>query len=103
MRKLHLSPAAVEDLENILQYTLDTWGGKQFALYFAAFQQAFDTILFNPETPLSVKREELFPDCQSICSGHHVVFFRRRNRNIEIVRVLHERMDFLKHFEEEEE
>jgi len=102
MRKLHLSPAAAEDLENILQYTLDTWGEKQFNVYLNSFQQAFDSILLDPESVLSKKRDELFADCRSINSGHHIVFFRLKNRNIEIIRVLHEKMDFLRHFEEEE-
>jgi len=102
MRKLHLSPAAAEDLENILQYTLDTWGVKQFNVYLASFQNAFDSLLLDHATPLSKKREELFPDCRTIKSGHHVVFFRDRNNAIEIVRVLHEKMDFLRHFDEED-
>ncbi len=102
MRKLHLSPAAAEDLQNILHYTLYTWGEKQFNLYLASFQAAFDSLLLDPETPLSKKRGELFPDCRSIQSGHHVVFFRLLKGDIEIIRVLHEKMDFLRHFEEKE-
>jgi toxin ParE1/3/4 len=102
MRKLHLSPAAAEDLENILQYTFDTWGENQFVLYHNIFQETFNTILADTEGHLSKCRDELFPLSRSIRSGHHVVFFRLRKNNIEIIRILHERMDFLRHMDEEE-
>ncbi len=102
MRKLHLSPAAAEDLENILRYTLDTWGENQFEIYLATFQQTFDVILADPECPFSKERNELFQECRTIPSGHHIVFFRVRKGNIEIVRILHKRMDFSRHLGEEE-
>jgi toxin ParE1/3/4 len=102
MRKLHLSPAAAEDLENILQYTLDTWGENQFEIYLATFQQTFDSILADPEGLFSKDRHELFSACRSIPSGQHIIFFRVRKGNIEIIRILHKRMDFSRHLEEEE-
>ena len=102
MRKLHLSPAAAEDIENILQYTLDTWGENQFEIYLATFQQTFDVILADPESPFSKERNELFQACRSIPSGQHIIFFRVRKGNIEIIRILHKRMDFSKHLSEEE-
>ncbi len=100
MRKLHLSPAAAEDLENILYYTMYNWGKRQFNVYLASFQETFDSLLLETETPLSRKRGDLFPDCRSIQSGHHVVFYRLIKGDIEIIRVLHEKMDFSRHFEE---
>jgi toxin ParE1/3/4 len=102
MRKLHLSPAASEDLENILQFTLDSWGEKQFEVYLSFFQETFDSIQKDPECLLSQGRDEIFKACRSIRSGHHVVFYRLKNKNIEIIRILHEKMDFSRHFEEEE-
>ena len=101
MRKLHLSPAAAEDLENILRFTLDNWGESQFDLYHNILQQTFDSILSDPEGPLTKSRNELFPSSRSIRSGQHVVFFRLRKKNIEIIRILHGKMDFLSHIVEE--
>lgn len=102
MRKLHLSPAAAEDIENILRYTFDTWGEKQFELYHTILQQTFNSILADPEGPFSKSRDELFPSSRSIRAGHQVVFFRLRKKNIEIIRIFHEKMDFLRHMDEEE-
>ena len=102
MRKLHLSPAAAEDIENILQYTLDTWGENQLKIYLATFQQTFDSIIADPESPFSKERNELFPKCRTISSGQHIVFFRVRKGDVEIVRILHKRMDFSRHLGEEE-
>jgi toxin ParE1/3/4 len=98
MRKLRLSPAAAEDLENILQFTMETWGVITYEEYLLSFQQVFDTICHDPSSALSKERGELFADCRSIRSGRHIVFFRLKNNTIEIVRILHDRMDFLSHF-----
>lgn len=102
MRKLHLSIAAAGDLKNILQYTFDNWGEIQFEKYKDTFQQAFDTLTLEPSTPLIKKRDELFIGCLSVHSGHHVVFFRLDNKDIEIVRILHEKMDFSNHLDTDE-
>lgn len=98
MRKLRLSPAAAEDLETILRFTMETWGLNQFEEYLVAFQKVFDIICIDPSCALSKERGELFKDCRSIRSGRHIVFFRVRNDNVEVVRILHDRMDFLSHF-----
>jgi toxin ParE1/3/4 len=102
MRKLHLSPASAEDLENILQFTLDSWGEKQFEIYLSYFQEAFSAIQEDPKCLSSQRRDEIFKKCRSIRSGHHIVFYRLRNKNIEIIRILHEKMDFSRHIEEGE-
>lgn len=102
MGKLHLSPSAAEDLENILRYTFNKWGIYQFEKYFAIFEQAFDSLKLDPGNSAVLRREELFDGCRSIRTGHHVVFFRIIGQDVEIVRILHERIDFAQHFEEEE-
>ncbi|MDZ4749146.1 MAG: type II toxin-antitoxin system RelE/ParE family toxin [Saprospiraceae bacterium] len=98
MRKLRLSPAASEDFENILQFTMETWGVNQFEQYLAGFQHVFDIICIDPSSALSKERGELFDDCRSIRSGRHIVFFRLKNDNVEVVRILHDKMDFLSQF-----
>ncbi len=102
MRKLHLSVAAAEDLENILQYTLDVWGVNQLNIYQSLLEETFDLLIMDPENPMVKQRDELFPGNKSVKSGHHVIFFRLKNNNIEIIRLLHEKMDFLSQFQEEE-
>lgn len=103
MRKLHLSVLAAEDLENILHFTLAKWGVIQFEKYLESFQQVFDSLLIDPRNFATYNRDELFAGCKSIRSGHHVVFFRIIKKDIEIIRILHEKMDFIRRFEEEEE
>jgi len=103
MRKLRLSFAAAEDLENILQYTLDIWGENQFEKYLSLFQTIFDSLQTNPENPVFINRDELISGCKSVRSGHHIIFFRIKKKDIQIIRILHERMDFSGHFQSEEE
>jgi plasmid stabilization system protein ParE len=61
MRKLHLSFAAAEDLENILQYTMEVWGNNQLEKYLSSFQRVFDLLQTNPENPIVINRDDLIP------------------------------------------
>ena len=51
----------------------------------------------DPEISKSRKRPELFPGCRSYIFGKHIIFYRVKNDAVEIVRILHQRMDFDSH------
>ena len=49
----------------------------------------------NGKNPLARRtRDDLMPDLRSALVAPHTIFYRVRNRDVEIVRVLHERRDF---------
>lgn len=89
-----LSNLAVEDIENILGYTLKTWGNSQFENYYSLIQSTLDEIGSNPYCPTCYKREELFIGCITKIFGKHIVFYRVANMRVEVVRILHQQMDF---------
>ena len=98
-----LSPYAEIDIEKILTYTIDTWGIKQFHVYRKLINESLDLIGDNPQAPKVRTREELFMGCKTYTFGKHIIFFRVKNEVVEIVRILHQKMDYALHIPEEYE
>jgi len=92
MPRFVLTRAAKEDLKSIARYTADTWGREQRNRYLALLDTSMHDLADNPR---------LGRDCSEIRTGYrryrvgkHVLFYRQLDPDrIEIVRVLHERMD----------
>jgi len=87
-----LTSRAVADLKDIGRYTQKQWGREQRDLYLTMLDASFRQLAANP---LKGK------DCSDIRDGYrksnagsHVIFYRRISGDtIEIVRILHGRMD----------
>ena len=92
-----LSKYAEKDIEQILAYTIETWGIRQFHTYRELITDALKIISADPDTRKFRNREALFPGCRSYPFGKHIIFFRIKNEAIEIVRILHQKMDFSAH------
>lgn len=90
-----LRPRARADLEEIWDYTADRWGEAQAERYVRVIGAAFDRIARDPRSGQSCA--EIRPGYAKLSVGAHVVFFRRTGRGVEIVRILHSRMDFGRH------
>jgi toxin ParE1/3/4 len=108
------SPAQV-DLVNILSTSAERWGAEGRQRYAAVLIAAMRQVAAEPEGPLTRKRPELRSDLRSFhvqsarrpaqaAKGRkpvHVLYYRIAAKGvIEIVRVLHERMDRRRHVEE---
>ena len=92
---LVLSRKAREDLKSIAKYTHKNWGMRQCNHYLQKLDAAFQYIAEYPKHGMS---------CDYIREGYHkyhvekhVVFYRQLGQEIQIVRVLHSRMDVIKH------
>jgi len=90
-RQLVLSPQAEDDLTDILQYTLETWGESQLLSYGKVLDDGLQMIFDNPMIGfirLAVsEKHRFFP------TGEHLVVYRLTPTRIEISRILHGRMD----------
>jgi toxin ParE1/3/4 len=105
MTRFRVSHPAQADLETILAVSLERWGEDGRARYTSLLAAAFRTIARDPEGPTTRDRSALLAGIRSFHVRHargghgvrepvHVVYFRVvRQASIEIVRVLHERMD----------
>lgn len=61
--------------------------------------ETFTQLSENPD--MGKSRDELFPGALSFPVGSHLIFYRQTGKQIEIARVLHNRMDYERHFTEE--
>ncbi len=93
--KLELTRAALDDLRSIRAYTLDRWGSIQEQHYLDQLWHKFEDIM--EDSSRFRFRHDLFPECQIVAEGKHVILFRVRKGILQVVRVLHSAMDFKRH------
>ncbi|MGB1256787.1 MAG: type II toxin-antitoxin system RelE/ParE family toxin [Thiolinea sp.] len=86
-----LTPEAEQDLRDIWSYTRTTWGLKQANNYLEQLKTCFMRLCEHPE--LGRSRDEVREGYRSIPQKQHVVFYRYHEQQIEVVRVLHRRME----------
>lgn len=99
MKRFKLSVAADTDLRNIAEYTLEQWGEPQRNVYVAELFGAFEKLAENPQ--LATSAESIRNGYRKFPQGSHVIFFRMSDTHlIEIIRVLHKRMDVELHFQD---
>ncbi|HKP77951.1 MAG TPA: type II toxin-antitoxin system RelE/ParE family toxin [Phenylobacterium sp.] len=92
MSGYRLSPAARADLEAIWTFGEEGWGADQAELYIRRIQRAVETVASDPRRGRPC--EDIRPGYFRFAVGTHMLFFRRDVDVIEIVRILHQRMDF---------
>ena len=113
MARFRLARPAQLDLAGILTTSAERWGTQGRRRYAAVLAAAMRMVAADPEGPLTQARNELLPGLRSFHIRHargdprgkvrmpvHVLYYRTIQPGlIEIVRVLHERMEPSMHFE----
>lgn len=85
-----LSPLAAADLEEIWLYTCRTWSLEQADSYHGSLVAAFEGLAAGHKKGRSVDiREGYF----RYAVGAHLIFYRMTGTRIDVIRVLHQRMD----------
>ncbi|MGH9370445.1 MAG: type II toxin-antitoxin system RelE/ParE family toxin [Vicinamibacterales bacterium] len=115
MARFRLAGPAQTDLANILSVSAERWGADGRQRYAAALAAAMRQAAAEPDGPLTKKRPDLRSGIRSVHVRHtrrsvesakvrrpvHVLYYRVAEEGvIEIVRVLHERMDPSRHLDE---
>ena len=90
-----LSELAQQDLEDILQYTLQTWGAAQMDIYAERLQGGISLLLANPA--LGRSREDWFEGCRIYQIEHHLIVYEIGDHDIRVARICHKRMDIADH------
>lgn len=92
MAKYQLTNKAVEDLTNIWDYTFEVWSEVQADKYYNYLLDCFQNLADNPK--LGRTYSEVTECLLGFRATQHIIFFRKISQTtIEIVRVLHARMD----------
>lgn len=87
-----LSPRAQGDLDEIWTYTVKRWGIDQAAFY---TRQIARDVAAQPMMGRACP--DIRAGYHKYPSGSHVLFYRLIQDGIDVVRILHERMDFGRH------
>jgi toxin ParE1/3/4 len=91
-----LSPSAQADVDEIWAYTVERRGVEQAELYVRQLGSAVETIAQNPQLG-GRPCDEIREGYRRYPSGSHVVFYRITTKEVVVVRILHQRMDFNRH------
>ena len=92
MAKVILRQEAIVDLTDIWNYTLRRWSESQADKYYKAVKFACQEIGENPNIGKSYP--EISKHLLGLKSGNHILFYHLISETeIEIIRILHERMD----------
>jgi toxin ParE1/3/4 len=115
MARFRLARPAQTDLANLLSLSAERWGAEGRQRYAALLAEAMRQVAAEPHGPLTRKRPDLRSGIRSFHVRHarrsaegakvrrpvHVLYYRVAQEGvIEIVRVLHERMDPNRHIDE---
>jgi toxin ParE1/3/4 len=90
-----LSPRAQADLDEIWNYTERQWGIDQAETYIRQLWQDIEAIAIRPT--IGRPCSEVRAGYSKVRSGSHILFYRLGKSGIDVVRILHERMDFERH------
>ncbi len=96
-KKVKITPIARSDLREISHNTDKQWGRNQRFKYIKQLQDRFVYLAENPQR--GKKRDEIVGVPYSYHEGRHVIFYRTTAEGIEILRILHDSMDFPRHFQ----
>jgi toxin ParE1/3/4 len=99
MAKYILSKKAIEDLSTIWNYTFEVWSESQAERYYFMLTDCCQGIADNVIS--GRKYSEISDDLHGTKVGQHIIFYRKFVKNrIEVIRILHNRMDMKLHLDE---
>ncbi|GAA3746988.1 type II toxin-antitoxin system RelE/ParE family toxin [Flavobacterium ginsengisoli] len=97
MAKYYLTNKAVEDLADIWNYTFDEWSEKQADKYYWLLLDSCQEVAENPN--LGKKYDNVTEKLLGYKSNEHILFYHIISKGeIEIIRILHGRMDLKSKF-----
>ena len=94
MLKLTIRQEAIDDLNDIWNYTKTKWSENQAEKYYQTIKSSCKLIAENPNIGKSYN--EISRHLFGLKTGKHVIFYSiLAGVEIEVIRILHERMDLI--------
>jgi len=94
MANYRLSPLAENDLEDIWFYTFEQWSSPQADRYYANIVAVLEGLATGKRKGRAVEVRENY---LKYSVGSHFVFYRTSDIGIDIIRILHQKMDADRH------
>jgi toxin ParE1/3/4 len=102
--RVRLGAEAELDFANIVKWTTENFGARQSRVYQKTLVQAIGELAEGPDPAGSKARDEIVPGVRTVHvarhgrRGSHFLMYRVASKTtIEIIRILHERMDLRRH------
>jgi toxin ParE1/3/4 len=102
--RVRLGAAAEVDFANIIKWTSQNFGARQSRIYRDTLVHPIGELAAGPDVAGSKPRDEIMPGLRTLHvarygrRGSHFVMYRAAPKDtIEIVRILHDRMDLQRH------
>lgn len=83
-----LTSAAKQDIENLIYYTVETWGYNQATKYEQLLLDAIERITSNPDSPRFKKTDYVRPGLRRHHVGRHYIYFNVDEDTVNILRIL---------------
>ena len=97
MSKIRLSRKAISDLDGIWDYTVETWSEDQADIYYRQIHTSIQGLDRLP-VYLEKKYDVIKSGLMGFKVGHHIIFYKKNSDGaVWIDRILHEKMDYLRH------
>lgn len=92
MTKCELSKKAIQDLDNIWEFTFEKWSENQADKYYNMLVESFKQTGYNPGQGKDYSI--IMAGLKGVNSGRPIIFYQESDGiKIEIIRILHEKMD----------
>jgi toxin ParE1/3/4 len=95
MKGYVLSPLAQADMDEIWDFTEERWGVVQAKQYVRELQRAIETVARDPRRGRAC--DDIRAGYRKFSAGAHIIFFLPLGDQVQIIRILHQRMDFDQH------
>jgi toxin ParE1/3/4 len=95
MAEYRLSKKAQRDLDAIFDYTVEQWGLEQALRYTDTIEAGCIALANAPQ--LAQSCAHIRPGYRRRGAGHHMIYFKTTSYGIAIIRILHQRMDAIRH------
>jgi toxin ParE1/3/4 len=99
MVKIILRQEAIDDLNDIWKYTKTQWSESQADKYYQTIKLSCKLIAENPN--IGKTHNKISSNLLGLKTGNHIIFYSiLKGEEIEIIRILHERMDLISRLSE---
>lgn len=95
MTQYRLTPAAQRDLSSIWDFTEERWGIPQAETYIAEIRAAIERVADDPRRGRAC--DEIRIGYRRYGIGSHLLFYVESAEGVDVVRILHQRMDPSQH------
>ncbi|MGI8478017.1 MAG: type II toxin-antitoxin system RelE/ParE family toxin [Thermomicrobiales bacterium] len=89
--RVRIGPEARDDIRDLLQYTLQTWGRAHRDQYQSLVRRALEDLATYPA--IGEERLDLGQPYRRLIVEQHVIYYRVESNIVRVIRVLHVRRD----------